>query len=472
MVKIDTAVPKIDWLTTRPHPPAPQLETLVSYTVPWPDVNLITFLQWAAGAPRIFWESSQTPLSLAGCGIAARITARGPDRFRTVRRDAGRLFENLISLKNDAPPHIGPRLFGGFSFWANSRPQDLWAAFPNALFILPRYQLTRWAGQTWLTINHRLNPQDDPLNLEWLLQEKIGHLRQIAGHQQSAPARQPNRPDTPPTVAELMEPATWHRLVSSATQRIRSGELDKVVLARARRLQTERPIDAADILARLSGRYPNCYRFLFEPLAGHAFYGATPELLAERSGSTLRTVALAGSIGRGATPAEDQQLGQQLLDTPKERSEHNYVVEAIRESLAPLVTNLQVAPQPGLCRLGNIQHIQTPITGQLAAGGNLLQVVEALHPTPALGGRPRRVALQLLNQAEPTPRGWYGAPVGWLDGQGDGMFAVAIRSAVTVKTQSMLFAGAGIVAASEPDREWRETQLKFKPMMQALGVAD
>ena len=162
-------------------------------------------------------------------------------------------------------------------------------------------------------------------------------------------------------------------------------------------------------------------------------------------------------------------LGQQLLDTPKEQIEHAHVVDAIRENLGPLVTDMHVASQPGLCRLSNIQHIQTPIEARLGEGLDTLDVVKALHPTPALGGRPRRVALPIINQAEPFSRGWYGAPVGWLDPQNNGMFAVAIRSAVSVGDESMLYAGAGIVADSVPDKEWRETQLKFKPLVDALN---
>jgi menaquinone-specific isochorismate synthase len=260
-------------------------------------------------------------------------------------------------------------------------------------------------------------------------------------------------------------------MVSDATRRIRRGDLEKVVLARARQLHSIQPIDVVKVLNRLEVNYPNCYRFLFEPIPGHAFYGATPELLAEVTGSQFRTVALAGSIRRGKSTAEDEQLGRQLLTNPKERSEHAFVVETIEENMRPLVDRLHVEARPTLRRLSNIQHIQTPIEGQLAAGHDALSVVEALHPTPALGGRPRKISLDIIDQAEPTVRGWYGGPMGWLDHQGNGTFAVAIRSALSVGHESILFAGAGIVADSEPDREWRETQLKFKPLMDALAGA-
>jgi len=254
-------------------------------------------------------------------------------------------------------------------------------------------------------------------------------------------------------------------------QRIRHGELDKVVLARARKMRSAYSIDPINVLIQLERNYPDCYRFLFEPIPDHAFYGATPELLAEVTGSKLRTIALAGSIRRGNSPEEDEALGQQLLATPKERYEHAFVVDTIEENLRSLVSKLTIAPEPGLCRLSNIQHIQTIIEAELATGCSILPVVGALHPTPALGGRPRKIALDMIDESEPISRGWYGSPIGWLDHQRNGMFAVAIRSAVSVANESMLFAGAGIVADSEPDKEWRETQLKFRPLEDALSEA-
>jgi menaquinone-specific isochorismate synthase len=136
-----------------------------------------------------------------------------------------------------------------------------------------------------------------------------------------------------------------------------------------------------DVLNQLRRNYPDCYRFLFEPVPGHAFYGATPELLAQVAGPTLHTVALAGSIRRGRSLEEDEVLGQRLLANPKEQIEHAHVVDAIEENLKPLVTKLQISSQPGLCKLSNIQHIQTTIDGKLTPGCDVLTVVEALHPT-------------------------------------------------------------------------------------------
>lgn len=439
---------------------------VVSYSVPWQPVSLINFLRRAVNTPRVYWESEKTTVAFAGCGVAARLTTHDADRFQIIRQQAQQLFDNIILVNQDTPSQVGPRLFGGFAFNTAYQPETLWSAFPAACFILPRYQLTRYQGQMWLTINESLAPEDDPVGIERRLNEEIQRFETMfSGEAAAAVSNQPLE------IKNLMEQATWNRLITEATQRIRRGELGKVVLAQARQMRSARPVDPATVLAQLKQNYPSCYRFLFEPVPGHAFYGATPELLAEVSGRTLYTAALAGSIQRGQTAEEDQALGQQLLNTPKERIEHAHVVDAIQANLEPLVKDLHIAPQPGLCRLSNIQHIQTPIEAQLAEGFDTLDVVKALHPTPALGGQPRQLALPFINRAEPITRGWYGAPVGWLDTHNNGMFAVAIRSAVTVGDESMLYAGAGIVADSVPDKEWRETQLKFKPLMDALNGA-
>jgi menaquinone-specific isochorismate synthase len=225
-----------------------------------------------------------------------------------------------------------------------------------------------------------------------------------------------------------------------------------------------------DIISRLGARYPDCYRFLFEPTPGKAFFGATPELLASVTDREINTVALAGSTPRGKSWREDQILGQELLENPKERQEHDLVVRSLRENLTPLCKVLNISETPELCLLNNIQHLLTPISGKLENGNGILPVVEALHPTPALGGTPRGVAIPLIGELEPLPRGWYGAPIGWVAPNGDGEFVVAIRSAVANDNQIRLYAGSGIVADSIAEKEWLETELKFQPILKALGV--
>lgn len=443
---------------------------LVSYTVPWSEASLIAFLSQAAGDARVYWESSRHAVSFAGAGTAAVLMADGADRFCAIRQGVARLFENSIVEAVDAPPAVRPRLFGGFSFQTDHAPHGIWSAFPAAYFVLPRYQLTRAEGRSWLTLNQLIRPGEDVWPNENLSNDCGG----AATHRFTDRRLGVSAGEMPARVREIrypMPPATWRCLVQSAIERISQGELGKVVLARTCDVELDRAIQPAAVLAQLATRYPDCYRFLIEPVPGHAFYGAPPEVLVEVSGSMLRTVAMAGSIGRGATPDEDAALGQALLSSAKDRAEHAFVVEAIQRSLRPLVRTLDVAEEPALRRLHNIQHLETSIAGELAAGTDILSAVEALHPTPAVGGVPQARALQMIAAEEPTLRGWYAAPVGWLDARGDGLFAVAIRSAVSVGQRARLFAGAGIVSDSDPEREWEETGLKFQPLLEALTGA-
>jgi menaquinone-specific isochorismate synthase len=183
-------------------------------------------------------------------------------------------------------------------------------------------------------------------------------------------------------------------------------------------------------------------------------------------------MGLAGSIGRGKTPTEDAVLALELLNSAKNQHEHALVVESIRRRLAPLTSQLTISAQPTVLQLGYIQHLFTPIHATLNQSDGVLPILQNLHPTPALGGQPRELAMPFISQAEPVPRGWYGAPVGWLDHNLDGAFSVAIRSAITQDRRVWLYAGAGIVANSDPQAEWEETALKFKPMLNALGMVN
>ena len=261
-------------------------------------------------------------------------------------------------------------------------------------------------------------------------------------------------------------------MIRHATGTMQHGPLNKVVLSRVCEIRYAQKVNVDGALAHLNAAYPDCYRFLFEPRPFHAFYGATPELIVGMNGRFLHTMGLAGSIGRGKTSAEDEALAQELLNSSKNQHEHALVVESIRRRLAPLSRQLEIPQEPTILQLGYIQHLYTPIRATLNHADGVLSILQNLHPTPALGGQPRELAMPFISQAEPVPRGWYGAPVGWLDHNLDGAFSVAIRSAITQDRRVWLYSGAGIVADSDPQAEWDETALKFRPMLNALGMVN
>jgi menaquinone-specific isochorismate synthase len=394
-------------------------------------------------------------------------------------------------LLNETNPLAAPRLFGGFAFRDDFTPDNTWAAFHPAHFILPHYQLVQVGSDSWLTIN-ALIPNDEETTaslpvLQEALAARYGVLKNEGVKGRKGEGVTPAHPLTPsplhpltpategrppahPLIHYPMPYDTWAKQINDIRRQIRTTPLKKAVLSRMAELQFSNRVNVDGALAYLNEHYNDCYRFLFEPRPFHAFYGATPELLAKVEGHTLTSMALAGSIHRSADPLEDAALGQQLLNSAKDRHEHELVVYSILERLAPLTDKLEIAPQPGVYKINNIQHLYTPVRARLIEANGILPIAELLHPTPAMGGTPRRLAMQVIRDAEPVTRGWYAAPVGWIDVNLDGAFAVAIRSAVAQERRAWLYAGAGIVADSEPEKEWEETALKFRPMLEALQV--
>jgi menaquinone-specific isochorismate synthase len=410
----------------------------------------------AAEAPRTFWAAPDEA-TVVGSATAATITADGPDRFRAVRESASELF--AVGDVHAGALAARPRFFGGFAFHDEHSGDDPWVGYPGAEFVLPRVQLTYTDDGPWLTVNA---VDADPEAVEKRLETAEAELA-------SLPTRE-ERTDPPGVRARerTTSIAEWRESVTAATDRIEAGELRKVVLAQALETSLEQPLSLPDVVARLGETYPDCFRFLFEPADGSAgFFGATPEQLVGLRGRTVETGALAGTTGRGDTPEEDEWLAEELLADDKNVHEHELVADAIREQLAPYAAAIQ-AGQRRIRRLATVQHIETPITAELADDEHVLTLVEALHPTPAVGGLPPSEALRTIRDTEPFERGWYAAPVGWFDAAGYGSFSVAIRSAIARGDTATLFAGVGIVADSDPDREWDEVQLKYRPILDEL----
>ncbi|WP_128905093.1 isochorismate synthase [Halorubrum amylolyticum] len=415
-------------------------------------------------APRTTWNAPDDALVLAS-DAAATLTASGPDRFAEIRAGADDLFDS-------GDVHAGteaarPRLFGGFAFHEGGCDGDPWGPFPEARFVLPRVQVTFADNGAWLTVN-AVGDDVDPSAVEERLAEERDR---IAGLAEASAADRPPRPGIAGTRRTTSREA-WRESVEAAVGRIRGGDLRKVVLAQALEADLAAEFPRAATLDRLAEKYPDCHRYYFEPDAGgSAFFGATPERLVALRGRTVETDALAGTTGRGETPAEDEWLARELLDDAKNVHEHELVADTVREQLEPFAASISASARR-VRRLATVQHLHTPITAELNADRHVLDLVEALHPTPAVGGLPPDRALETIHDTEPFDRGWYAAPVGWIDAAGNGAFAVAIRSAVTTPRRATLFAGVGLVADSDPDREWDEVQLKYRPILDELEGGD
>jgi menaquinone-specific isochorismate synthase len=411
-----------------------------------------------ADAPRTVW-SAPDEATVVGSGTAATLTADGPDRFQRIRDRSEALFAT-------GDVHAGteaacPRLFGGFAFHDDGAERPPWTDFPGARFVFPRVQVTYADNGTWLTVN-AVGPDVTPEAVEDRLEQERDRLENLPD---------PGPVCDPPGVRDRTRTTDlddWRAGVDAAVSRIRSGELRKVVLAQALECSLDSELSIPDILDRLAGKYPDCHRFLVEPASGDAsFFGATPERLVTLHGRTVETGALAGTTGRGETPAEDEWLAEELMDSEKNVHEHEIVADAIRDQLSPFAASMSTGKRT-VRRLATVQHLWTPITAELAGDQHVLDLVEALHPTPAVGGLPPEKALDTIRDTEPFDRGWYAAPVGWIDAAGNGSFAVALRSAVASGDVATLFAGVGVVADSDPDREWDEVQLKYRPILDEL----
>jgi len=275
-----------------------------------------------------------------------------------------------------------------------------------------------------------------------------------------------------PTKHDIPSAAEWKALVAETVQRIEQGEYEKVVLARGVQVTLNAataPFDVGATLQQLRQSYPDTYVFAIQH--GERFFvGATPERLIQAEDRQIRTMALAGSAPRGANEEEDTQIGMELLQSEKNNAEHALVVSMVRDALLAHCAHVHVVEKPQLFKLKNVQHLKTPIVGELLPGRCILDVMAHLHPTPAVGGFPREAALVAIRETEKLERGWYAGPLGWIGASGHGEFAVALRSALIDSSTATLFAGCGIVAHSDPENEYAESYLKLQVMLRGLQV--
>jgi menaquinone-specific isochorismate synthase len=390
-------------------------------------------------------------------GKAVQVTVESRDRFAQTRElieDLTRQIWRVDACDRAAPPN---RFFCNFSFFSQDQSAVNQAA--QAAILLPRWQIEQYQQQAYAIVNLALHPDFIPeLEASKVWQE-------LALIQSPHPAV--SRPSVPYEYTLQAHDSNYERSVAQALQSIAAGQLDKIVLAEARDIVAPQDFNLIASLANLRDCYRNCYIFSATCGTDQTFIGASPERLVAVHDRRLQTAALAGSAPRGSSPAEDLQFAQALLSSQKEAHEHQLVIDFILQRLVALDIQPQLEPAR-LMQLPNIQHRHTPIQAHLPLPVHLLDVVAALHPTPAVAGIPREIACQHIQHYESSDRGWYAAPIGWVDTAGNGEFAVGIRSAVLKGNTARLFAGAGIVAGSDPAREQQEVNLKLKALLKSL----
>lgn len=424
-----------------------------------------------AALERTFWARPGERFAIAGVGTAADLTAQGPGAFAAIDREWAQLREDaLIDDGATGMPAVGPTLLGGFAFDPESTRTTRWSGFPDASLLLPALQLTAIGDRCWLTTNVIVDAEGEPdvaLELVATVRERFVE----APGSLSASGRGARlRGDANAAIdfTDVRPPRRWQAAVEAAVAAIRAGAMEKVVLAREVQARATAAFDEIATIARLRDAFPECHVFGFWR-GGATFVGASPERLVRLDGRAVQVSCLAGSIGRGATPAEDRARQAQLLASAKDREEHAVVKDALCHTLAELADDVTASDEPALLALPNVHHLHTAIGARLRAGRSILDLVARLHPTPAVGGHPREAALRFIRDHEELDRGWYGGPVGWI-GRGSGEFAVALRSALVAGREAWAYAGCGIVADSNADEELAESVHKLRAVQSSLTV--
>jgi len=419
--------------------------------------------------PYFAWHDPYGQLTFVAYGAVRTLKGSGSGRFQQIADDYSQCLEQVHSIAIGGEKRVPeglPVAMGGFSFFSDGDQNKQWPDWPEALWFLPRVTIltSSKAGKavSGAILQQIVYPNSSPQALAAEIVQSVSNISQ---------PREDHLPDdeNAPLQAENGSEHCqdfWKELVNSALDRIASAGLDKVVVARGEDIGGG-PVDAKRTLHRLRALHPTSRCFAFSPGNGTVFLGASPELLAEAGNGTVATHALAGTASRGL-----QDTAHELIGSKKDRYEQNVVVRAIEDALKPHCESLTVDAEPTVAGFGEIEHLCSHLKGSLLTGPGLLDVAQALHPTPAVCGYPRVSAIDWLSENERLDRGWYAGPIGWLDAEHGGTLAVAIRSALVTPTHTRCFAGAGLVPGSNAEGEWRETCLKLSTVRSGLTGRD
>jgi salicylate biosynthesis isochorismate synthase len=441
------------------------LPTLAALTVPLRedvDPSAIVLRSRRDGEPWFLLEQpKRAGMALAALGEAMCLEAHGPDRFEQVAVRWRELAAGAVS-RGEGVEEAGPVALGGFAFDASGSSSQAWSGFAPASLVVPEVAIARDGGPPRLTLTALATPEAHADRLLAQLEGRIAELRAA-----------PLPPFEPATaghyvVSSAMPPEHFEAAVASASELIATSKIEKIVLAREVQVHAPAPYDPGAVFGVLREAFASCF-VLCVGRGDATLIAASPELLVRREGQRISTLALAGSRRRSADPAVDAHLGEQLLRSESYREEHAIVVRRIERALRPHSVWVTAAREPTLARIANIQHLATPVRAQLASPMDAIELAALLHPTPAIGGEPAAVAMELIPMLESLDRGWYAGPVGWTDATGDGEFCVALRCALLRGRVAHCYAGNGIVKDSDPATELAETEVKLSALLPLLA---
>lgn len=415
-------------------------------TTPLDDVrHLVPFLD--SRRPLVWIRKGE---GIAGIGEALRLEFRGPDRIRQAS-DAWRATVQAATVSDEVrTPGTGLVAFGTFAFDDESSA--------TSVLIVPQTVLGRRGGRSWIT---RITAADG----------SPAAANAADPRTQRGTARDLPRPIAFGDEYRLsllpagLDEGGYESAVATAVERIREHDLSKVVLARELSAHLPLESDVRRALVELALGYPDCWTFAVDGLVG-----SSPETLVRVHHGTVTARVLAGTMSRGRDAESDRESALALAGSTKDQDEHRFAVSSVLDALRPHSADLGASDEPFTLKLPNLWHLATDIAGTLSDGSSSLDLADALHPTAAVAGTPTPDALALIRELEPFDRGRYAGPVGWVGGDGDGEWAIALRCAQLAETGDLTaYAGAGIVADSDPAKEYAETTMKFRPIVEAFG---
>lgn len=415
------------------------------------------------GNLHFFVENPGRDESIAAIEHVLKKRSTGSTRFQTIREWATTLLEDTIYTGNTESAYCGIHFFCAFNFFDEGQDVD---GFPAAQAFVPTWQVSK-KEQESLAIANCMVDENTPIEL--IAKKILGAHQRFGSFPYEAKSGTGVMDSSDLKLeSEAGGDDAFEEAVGKATRAIEAGDFEKIVLARALDFQSKNTLSPLGFLERLRNRFQSCYTFSYSSGESGTFIGSTPELLIAVKNGRLRADAIAGSRGRGQSASEDAALGAELLNDDKDAREHQSVVRSITTRLESLGLKAEVPTRPRLLKLPNVQHLFTPIEASLPRNLHILDVIQVLHPTPAVGGAPREDACGEISKYESFVRGPYAGPIGWFDAHGDGEFVVGIRSGILRENTLRLFSGAGIVRGSVPRKEKEETDLKFNAIRQII----
>ncbi len=437
--------------------PAP---ALISFALPFDNFDIDDFIiHLSKDYERSFYfEKPSESFYLAALDEALAISENGENRFAVTDKKIKEWKNSFINNWQQLPDKKIPLFLGGMKFTSEHNEGD-WQDFNDSTWFVPELLILKKQNLRYIFFNFLLQNSSKEQAVK-RLRTKLEKLFKLNGSAEKfSPAKIIKSSGDSPK-----DKKKWKQLVSECLGRISENQIEKVVLSRKVELQLSTEPDMKSIVKDLRKDYPNCYIFLYHR-GKSSFFGATPERLARFSGGSIEIDALAGSAHRGKTGEEDVQIEKALLSDSKNLSEHNYVVEHIKSTIYGLTDDLKIQSHHSIKKLANIQHIWSHITATLTDKSSMLNILKELYPTPAICGYPKDASLHVIKKLEGYKRGLYSGIIGWFNFEDEGEFAVALRSALLTNNKLIAFAGGGIVQNSDPEAEYKETELKLKTIM-------